>query len=167
MATSPAHTLVTGLLWKSATGGTVPQGAIEGGYRGNKEALYVARVLAQDGKYHPAKLARSRGHNAHYHYNGLETTSSVYDVLVLSADDVVTLKWVKASDGNVPAYAVQVERSDLYIGRHFVTHSNELVIGEVNIAEGKCVAVTCNSVFKYSEYEVLCAIPHASTTATQ
>ena len=165
MTRSAAHVLASGLFWKSASEGYFPLGAVEGGYRGNKEPLYVARVLAPDGKYRPAKFARSSGHGAHYYYSGKETTSMTCDILV-SADDVVTLKWVNASDGKIPAYAVQGERNDLYIGRHLVPEHNELVIGEVSTAESKCIVVTYWKVFKYSEYEVLCAIPHAST-ATQ
>lgn len=164
MDSSPAHILAPGLLWKSARDGFCPPGAIEGGYRSNNEPLYVARVLGPDRKYHPAKLARS--HGAHYCYENQELTSSTYDVLVVSSDDVIILKWVKVSDGRVPVYAVHGEQDELYIGRHLVPEHNELVIGEVNTAESKCTVVTCWKAFKYSEYEVLCAFPHAST-ATQ
>ena len=166
MTSSAAHVLASRLVWKSASEGYFPLGAVEGGYGlgygSRNEPLYVARVLAPDGKYHPAKFSKSRGHGAHYYYNGREATSMTYDVLAVSADDVVTLKWVNASDGKIPAYAVQGERNDLYIGRHLMPEYNELVIGEVSTVESKCIVVTYWKVFKYAEYEVLCAIPHTS-----
>ena len=56
MTSSPAHILFPGLEWKSGNGEPLPPGAIEGGHRGGGQPLYVGRVLAPDGKHHPAKL---------------------------------------------------------------------------------------------------------------
>ena len=127
---------------------------------------YVGRVLAADGKYYPAKVFQYDDGRmaAHYCYCGKETTSTTYEVLVVSDDSVIEVKWVKASGQKVPAYAVQGGQNILYIGRHEA--KDELVVGEVNAEEGKCIVVTYMETFKFSEYEVLCAFPHAST-ATQ
>ena len=73
---------------------------------------------------------------------------------------VVTLTWVKAKNGEIPAYAVQGECNGLYVGR--CPQSGELVVGEVNPSQCVCIVVTCWKAFRHSEYEVLCAIPHAS-----
>lgn len=80
---------------------------------------------------------------------------------LVSDPNVVTLKWVKAFNGKTPAYAVQGERGELYVGRH--QQGGELIIGEVNTAQCICIVVTGWNAYKFSDYEVLCAIPHAST----
>ena len=158
-----AHISVAGLTWVSASGGNVPHGAVEGGHRGgHREPLYVALVQAPDGKLHPAKVAKSAGHHAHYHYQSAEKVSKEYFALVCDPN-IVTLKWVHARNGKIPAYAVQGERGELYIGRH--EQSGELVVGEVNPVERACIIVTGLNAYRFSEYEVLCAIPHVSTAA--
>ena len=88
--------------------------------------------------------------------------SKEYFALVCDPN-IVTLKWVHARNGKIPAYAIQGERGELYIGRH--EQSGELVVGEVNPVERACIIVTGLNAYRFSEYEVLCAIPHVSTAA--
>lgn len=154
-----AHISCGGLNWVNTCGGEIVSGAIKGGNRPG-EPLYVARVLAPDGQYHPCKAAQSHGEGAHYHYDNAEKVSYQYDLLVVTDPSVVTLTWVKARNGEIPAYAVQGERSRLYIGR--CPQAGELVVGEVNPSQRVCIVVTCWNAYRHSEYEVLCAIPHAS-----
>ena len=154
-----AHIACGGLNWVSTCGGEIVNGAVKGGNRPG-EPLYVARVLAPDGQYHPCKAAQSHSEGAHYHYDNAEKVSYQYDLLVVADPSVVTLTWVKAKNGEIPAYAVQGERSGLYIGR--CPQSGELVVGEVNPSQRVCIVVTCWKAFRHPDYEVLCAIPHAS-----
>ena len=154
-----AHISCGGLNWVSTCGGEIVNGAVKGGNRPG-EPLYVARVLAPDGQYHPCKAAQSHSEGAHYHYDNAEKVSYQYDLLVVADPSVVTLTWVKAKNGEIPAYAVQGERSGLYVGR--CPQSGELVVGEVNPSQRVCIVVTCWKAFRHSDYEVLCAIPHAS-----
>lgn len=164
MASSPVHIVFPGLEWKSGSGEPIPPSAIEGGFQSSREPLYVGRVLAPDGKYHPAKLHIISGiTQANFCYNNEEKNSSTYDVLVctdinplMASDEVV--EWVKVSASEKPpANAVQAHGNELYIGRHKA--ENEMVIGEVNLmaAEHKCIVVTGLKAFDFSEYEVLCA----------
>lgn len=55
-----AHISCGGLNWVNTCGGEIVGGAIKGGNRPD-EPLYVARVLAPDGQYHPCKAAQSHG----------------------------------------------------------------------------------------------------------
>ena len=155
---SPVHTVAAGLEWASSTG-KVPEGAVEGGYRGNGKPLYVARVLAPDGKYRGAKShTEGSGVDARYAYNGEVTITTTFDFLVVFEDNVI-LDWVPAGGGDVPVYAVQAERDEYYICRQEVPQANELVIGYLDTEEGVCKFPTINLVWEYPEYEVLCAIP--------
>lgn len=155
-----AHVTCSGLKWVSTSGGNIVHGAIEGGHRPG-EPLYVARVLI-DGHHRPAKAARSHTSGAHYHnwQDKSEKVSNNYDLLVCTDPKTVTVKWVKARNGEIPSYAVQGRTHALYIGR--CHQSGELVVGEVNPEQKVCIVVTGNQAHRHSEYEVLCAIPHAA-----
>ena len=157
------HISCSGLSWVSTSGGEIVRGAVKGGTRPS-EPLYVARVQAPDGQCHPAKAAASHKDGAHYHWQNAEKVSHHYDLLVLDNPSVVTLTWVKAKGGEIPAYAVQGERNGLYIGR--CSHNTELLIGEISTIECVCIVVTGWKAYKKSEYEVLCAIPHAAISAS-
>ena len=156
-----AHIKVDGLSWVKGSGGYVPEGAVKGGYRSG-EGLYVGLVEDPDAKFRPAKIARS-AKRANYHYQSTEKTSNDYLVLVCSPDAAVDLKWIHATNGDIPQYAVQGYRSELYIGRHEA--SGELVVGEVDKAEQVCIVVTGLKAYSFPDYEVLCAIPKATDAA--
>lgn len=157
------HISVTGLSWVSSTLQTIPKGAVEGGHRGdNKEPLYLALVQAPNGKFHPAYVARSFEDGAHYYDESAEKTSDNFFVLVCDPD-VVTLKWVEARNGQIPAYTVYAA-GELYIGRQ--DQKGDLLVGEVNTSERTCIVVTGENVYRFFDYEVLCAIPHGPTTAS-
>lgn len=170
MEALPAHISVAQLVWIKGEG-AIPEGAVEGGYRGNKAPYYVGRVLAPDGVYHPAKVFKSDVtglYVAHYCYDDKETESPTYETLAQHTghgNKGKITEWVKASDGKVPAHAVQGERNKLYIGRHLA--ETELVVGEVNTEEGQCIVVTCWKVFKFSEYEILCAFSKHKEGSTE
>ena len=155
----PANIVAAGLNWvPSNTGGSfVPPGSVVAGYRFNGDPVYVVRVLAPDGKYHPAKSGS--GYDCHYAYNDEEQTTTTCDFLVVSDEDVIILEWVATEGANVPTYAVGGERNEYYICRHDV--SGELVSGELDTEYGICTVVSRWSTREYTEYEALCAIPHA------
>lgn len=156
-----AHIKVDGLSWVKGSGGYIPEGAVKGGYRSGGESLYVGLVEV-DGKFRPAKVAgSSRG--ASYHYQSTEKKSNDYLILVCNPDAAVDLKWIHATNGEIPQYAVQGYRSELYIGRHM--QSGEQVVGEVDKAEQVCTVVTQMKAHSFPDYEVLCAIPKATDAA--
>ena len=158
-----------GLEWVSATsaaggGLVVPEGAIVGGYQYHGDPLYIVRVLAPDGKYHPGKswdgrFCRYSNNDEEWH----TTTPGTCDFLVVRGDDKI-IEFIPASGGDIPVHAVQV--GEYYICRHAVWNVG-VVIGELDPEEGICTVPSCGEVWKYPEYEVLRAtIPSTFNSQT-
>lgn len=102
-----------GLSWIFATNGTVPRGAVVGGWEPDR-TLFVCRAW-YGGGVHPGKLV---GANCNIGWGGQERALNSYEVLVGNSDRVT---WVDASFGGIPARAVsggsEPGRSNLYVCR--------------------------------------------------
>ena len=130
-----------------------------GGHEYEGDPLYIVRVLAPDGKYHPGKSWNGR--HCRYAYNGVESytnTPGMCDFLVVHGDDEI-IEFIPASGGD-SVHAVQV--GEYYICRHGMWKEG-LVVGELDPEEAVCAVTSCGQVWKYTEYEVLRAtIPNAT-----
>ena len=159
----PAHIVAAGLKWvtSNTSGSFVLADSVVGGYRYfNRDPYYVVRVLAPDGKYHPAKSGTTD--DCRYTYNGVEVTTTPCGFLVVSDEDLITLEWVETNGTNIPNYAVQGERNKYYVCHQWVQeqYRTPLVPGELDAEQGLCIVVTGGSAYRYSNYLALCAIPN-------
>jgi hypothetical protein len=144
--TTPPPAPTANLQWVAASGGQMPAGAVLGGQEPGR-SLFVCRANYQNG-VHPGKVV---GGNCNISYGGREIEIPNYETLTNSG---VTLRWVAASGGQVPAGAVQGGQES---GRSlFVCRVNY----QGGVHPGKVVAGNCNIGYggreiEISNYEVL------------
>ena len=101
------------LSWRFATNGSVPPGAIVGGWEPGR-TLFVCRTWFGGG-LHPGKIV---GSNCNIGWGGKERVLNAYEVLV---GDSARVRWVDASFGGIPDRAVsggsEPGRPNLYVCR--------------------------------------------------
>ncbi len=88
------------IIWKSASNGQIPEGAISAGFEANGVPLFLCRAKSGKGQ-HPGKVRLKFG-AANIGWSGLEIKVEDYDVYCGGA------KWIKASDGNIHDGAIVV-----------------------------------------------------------
>lgn len=124
-----AFTFNAGVIWKHTSGNTILDKAVKGGLRNNGKPLYVARVMAPDGKYHPAKACDDCASGAHYYYDDTETKSYEYELLTYFYVDSV--QWKAKDDSYMLFNALQGDYAeDVFICRAYNAEHSEIVVGE-------------------------------------
>lgn len=87
------------LRWVAASNGRIPRGAVVGGQESNRP-LYICRATHNNG-LHPGKLVQR---NCNIGWGGKEVLKSSYEVLVAAPGS--RLRWVNASEGEIPPDAI-------------------------------------------------------------
>lgn len=160
------------LKWVSASNGSVPDEAVEGGWCSQtQEPYYLARVVHSDGELYPGVVLKSQG-LCFYSFNsinGLSIGSKInYEVLV-NPNNNETLTWVPVHNrdgsfgGILPDNIFKVGYNsghNICFGRRKSSTTGDIVPGRVNPNRG----LTCienNKIFVVAEifgYEVLCLV---------
>lgn len=139
------------IIWKQASGGTIPQGGVVSGKEANGTPLYVARA-GYSGGVHPGKVRPAFG-GANIPYGGGEHKVNPYDVYCGGGH------WKAASGGNIPIDAVtcghEADGTPLYAAR--ASYQGGIHPGKVRPAFGAANIPYGGQEVKVSSYEVLCA----------
>lgn len=134
--------------WIPASGGTIPPGAVMGGY--DNENIYVGRAH-HEGALIPGKVLSSHG-VCYVPWGGGEHGKPDYEILTGSG-----VHWVQSVDGQLPPGAVPGGNSEdgetLYIGR--ATHEGTQTVGKVQPSHKVCYIPFGGQELSYPEYEVL------------
>jgi len=137
--------------WVSASGGSVPSGAVVAGHEADGTPLYVARAATHDG-LHPGKVRPAFG-AANIPYGGQEIKVNPYEVLVGEAT------WESARDGRVPDGAIvagyEADGAPLFVARAHV--HDGLHPGKVRLAFRAANIPWGGAEEKANPYEVLVA----------
>ncbi len=137
------------IIWKSASNGQIPEGAISSGYESNGVPLFLCRAKSGEG-LHPGKV-RLRFEAANIGWSGLEIKVNDYEVYCGGA------KWEKASDGRVPDGAIVIGSepggAPLYAAR--AEFENGLHPGKIRRAFNGALIPWGNQEHLITEYEVL------------
>lgn len=141
--------------WVKASGKTIPEGAVRGGYEKDGKSLFIVRARMADGYMTPGKI----GHHlpgAHFPYGGKEVILEEYEVLVHSSSSEGYYDWQPGKDGQVPAGAVATDGSIMYIGRY--KHDGGLHPGKVFTDHKVCYISYAGKEIHSNHYESLCKV---------
>jgi hypothetical protein len=144
------------VIWKSASNGAIPAGAIVAGHESDGPILYAARAYYQGG-LHPGKIETGFG-GAHIAWGGKEISVPNYEVFCGVREGYYT--WVRASGGNIPSNAIEVgHESDgpiLYATRAY--YQGGLHPGKIETGFGGAHIAWGGKEISVPNYEVLCWI---------
>lgn len=145
---APKESCQGSAVWVAATGGELPENALEGG-NDNGEPLYVARSH-HEGALIPGKFCKSHG-VCYVAWGGGEHGKEEYEILVGNGD------WVQTSGSEIPPNAFPGGESEdgepLFIGR--VPHEGTLTVGKVHPSHGSCYIAYAGQELAFTDYEVL------------
>ncbi len=152
--------------WVSASNGSIPGGAFQGGFYQDglapRNSLYVARAAYRNG-IHPGKIGSGfRGCNIGY--GGMEIEIRSYEVLQAPSG---YFEWIRASNGVIPPYAWQAGQEQgrsLYIAR--ARYNNGVHPGKIRSDFKACNIGWGGTEIEIASYEVLCVRQSASATPT-
>jgi len=155
MGAPPAGGPAASITWVTQNGAFNPASinAFEGGYDRLGAKLYIGRALMAGG-CHVGKVRCDIG-TCYVPFEGNENTFNQFQVL--SAPYGVNVQWVAASNGNVPANAVEGgfndDRSKTFVGR--TNHDGAFCPGEVVPGDGKLYIAHEGEEREFDNYEVL------------